>query len=85
VRVIYIRDVHTSPKRRTEIEALIERLASRGVPMHLVEDSTAAAVNAAALGLIPADTVAAVRASSEQDQRLTNPVEKLIDSVSAKT
>lgn len=83
VRAIYIRDVRTSPKRRAEIEALIGRVASRGVPMHLVEDSTSAAVNAAALGLIPEDAVAAVRASSEQDQRLTNPVEKLIDSVSA--
>jgi len=62
---VFIRDV-SSRRRDVTVDSLGEAALTRGVPMHRVADSAAAAAIAATLGLIPQEAVAAVRCAVEE-------------------
>ncbi len=52
VRAVYIREVGSSARRRTEVLALARELAEVGCPMILASDSPAMAEHARQIGLI---------------------------------
>lgn len=61
--VAYIRDV-TETQRDTEVQAIAARAVERGVPMHLVGETSEAAADALERGLVRRDAANAVAASS---------------------
>ena len=65
VRAVYVRrTVGMSAKRAVEVHGLARRVAARGVPMLVVEDSVQIAEHAARIGLLEAADVQAVRAAT---------------------
>jgi len=67
IRAIYIRSV--SKKRVSEIVALAAEVAKTGCQLVLAEEAEAAAVHAAAEGLIQASDLRAVRSDRESDEK----------------
>lgn len=65
VRAVYVRrTAGMSTRRAVELHGLARRVAARGVPMLVVEDSVQIAEHAARIGLLDAADVQAVRAAT---------------------
>jgi phosphatidate phosphatase APP1 len=65
VRAVYVRRAGPWDTRRgAEVQALAARVTAQGVPMLVVDDSTAIAEHAATIGLLERGAVAAVRAET---------------------
>ena len=76
IEAIYVRDV-TTPARDKEVHAIAQAVEQRGVPMHLVKDTVAAAENAVERGLISEDSLPDVRAEKAKDENAPSDVEQL--------
>jgi phosphatidate phosphatase APP1 len=74
VRTVYIRSVDPDPSRIEAIDALIRTVRAAGVELVLAHDSEAAAVHAAASGLIDAAALSDVRADTDADAHAASGV-----------
>jgi phosphatidate phosphatase APP1 len=65
VRAVYVRRAgHWEARRDAEVQALAARVTAQGVPMLVVEDSTAIAEHAATIGLLEGGAIDAVRSET---------------------
>jgi len=79
IKAIYIRAASPDQRRTTEIQALIAEVDALGVPMLLVEDSYAAAIHAAELGLIHPDALPTIREERAKDQQAPTPIQQALN------
>lgn len=67
IRAIYIRSVNRRPQRRAALERLAAEVAGTGCPLVVAQDAQAAALHAAAEGLIQPSDLRAVRSDCRAD------------------
>jgi phosphatidate phosphatase APP1 len=77
ILAIYIRDV-SEDARDGDMQALIEEVAQKNIPMALVPDSIAAAEHAAARGFLSHDALPAIRQETAEDKAAPTDVEQVL-------
>lgn len=81
---VVIRDVTLSPLREAELQAIAARVRDMGVPFLLARDTVEAAEDAAARGWIRREDIGDVEAGKREDEALSGPVERLLETLEEK-